>query len=536
MKDSKFNPSRHLQKSRPTVVYLSTALLAMAVSFSPSHAAEDNLAGENTNKSADSSAGANTSAGKQTPTDEMINAAVENYMLYDSSVPTNYIDIRTADGIVTLSGTVPNILGKDRAAKVAEGIKGVRAVVNSIRVNPVKRSDDEVLADVKLALKDDPTADVYELEPIVKDGVVTLSGDVDSWRGKQLSASVARSVKGVKEVKNQIEIAYKSERPDNEITAEINQVLKRDVWVEEAMIEVASNAGKVTLTGTVGSVAVKNRAFANAWTAGVKFVDAEGLQVQPWAMAGTMKKQKTPSPTDEQIASSVTAALAADPRISPPPTVSVEDGRVTLSGTLGNLKAKRAAQLDANNTVGVLRVTNLIKVRGGEIPDKEMVAKNVGRALSRDPLVDRYNITLSVNDGVLSLDGFVDTSFEKSHAENIATGIRGVSSIRNNLVVGSPSYGYYTWQDSDDSTLPFSPSRPAISPAWPQGDDAALKENIRSEFYWSPFVASDDIDISVNDGVVTLTGSAGSWREVNSATTNAYEGGARNVTNNLKVK
>jgi hypothetical protein len=66
--------------------------------------------------------------------------------------------------------------------------------------------------------------------------------------------------------------------------------------------------------------------------------------------------------------------------------------------------------------------------------------------------------------------------------------------------------------------------------------DEQIKKGIESEFFWSPFVVSDDIKVAVNGGVATLTGTVGTrigWRE---ADTDAYDGGATRVVNQVKVK
>lgn len=135
-------------------------------------------------------------AAQNTLTDAQINAAVENYILFDSSVPSNDIDNMTADGIVTLSGTAPNLLAKDRATAIAESIRGVRAVVNNIEVKPVVRTDDEVLKDVETALRMDPATNPNPIKSAVSKGVVTLKGTVDSWQQKQLSAAVVKGGQG----------------------------------------------------------------------------------------------------------------------------------------------------------------------------------------------------------------------------------------------------------------------------------------------------------------------------------------------------
>jgi osmotically-inducible protein OsmY len=123
-------------------------------------------------------------AGKVKPTDAEIAAAVEGELSFDASVPANDIDVKTADGIVTLSGKVPNLLARNRANRVVETVKGVRAVSNLITVTPVSRTDDEIHKDVEAALMSDPATNAYAIKTAVKDKVVTLTGTVESWGEK----------------------------------------------------------------------------------------------------------------------------------------------------------------------------------------------------------------------------------------------------------------------------------------------------------------------------------------------------------------
>ena len=109
-----------------------------------------------------------------------ITIAVETALVNEGGVPGHLIDVNTRDGVVTLSGWVDNSLAKERAGKIAESVKGVRAVISRIAITTV-RPDGEVLNDVRAALQADPATDAYEINATVKDGVVTLFGAVDSW-------------------------------------------------------------------------------------------------------------------------------------------------------------------------------------------------------------------------------------------------------------------------------------------------------------------------------------------------------------------
>ena len=65
-----------------------------------------------------------------------VSDAVENELFMDQAVPAHQLVVSTTEGIVTLRGAVENILAKERAAKIAMTVKGVRAVVNQIEVKP----------------------------------------------------------------------------------------------------------------------------------------------------------------------------------------------------------------------------------------------------------------------------------------------------------------------------------------------------------------------------------------------------------------
>jgi osmotically-inducible protein OsmY len=65
--------------------------------------------------------------------------------------------------------------------------------------------------------------------------------------------------------------------------------------------------------------------------------------------------------------------------------------------------------------------------------------------------------------------------------------------------------------------------------------DLEIKDDIQDELFWSPFADADEVKVSVDNGVATLTGTVDSWNEFFSAAENAREGGATSVINKLKV-
>lgn len=466
------------------------------------------------------------------PTDKEITNAVYREMMLNATTPAYMIDVETSSGIVTLTGSVNNILARDRSVKIARTVRGVRAVINQIEVIAGYRSDANVQIDVRTALLNDPATDLYEIKVDVKDAEVTLSGTVDSWQEKQLSEFVAKGVKGVKSVKNDIIVSYSIIRPDNEIKNDIEQSLKNDVRIDNALIKVKVNKGNVKLSGIVGSASEKSLAYSNAWTSGVKSVETKDLSVKEWARNEDLRKDKYVERTDLQIKVAVEDAFLYDPRVlSFNPEVSVRYGVVTLTGVVDNLKAKRAAAQDAKNVVGVFRVKNYLKVRPAFIPEDNTLETNLENALFKSPTVSKWKIDVTADNGVVYLNGTVDSYFEKSQAEDIASKTKGVVAVENNLRVFDNNdyyyYNYYGW----NSYLPLY----QIDIGSDYKPDSEIKEDIASELWWSPYVNRNEVKISVSDGEATLEGTVDTKREKLYAEINALEGGATKVVNNLVV-
>jgi osmotically-inducible protein OsmY len=66
--------------------------------------------------------------------------------------------------------------------------------------------------------------------------------------------------------------------------------------------------------------------------------------------------------------------------------------------------------------------------------------------------------------------------------------------------------------------------------------DPQMLRDVEDQLWWSPFVDADDVDVSVDEGIVTLTGTVESWSEWVDAQDNAYEAGAILVDNHLEIE
>ena len=474
--------------------------------------------------------------------DSSITAAVEDGLVFDRSAFSADVSVSTSQGIVTLSGSTDNILEKERAVKIAESIKGVRGVVDQTTVTPVSRSDEEIRKDILMALLQDPATESYQVTVSVRDAVATLSGGVGSFAESGLAARIAKGIKGVKEVHNEIGISYLAKRTDAQIANDIKNRLQWDIWINGDFIEPAVKDGKATLTGTVGSALGKSRAVDDAWVIGVTAVDGDGVKIESWAGNSGQRKSKETVRSDPEMKQAIEAALHLDPRVSAfSPEVNVEGGVIILGGAVGNLKAKNAAEQDAKNIVGVWRVDNNLKVRPNVRPTNSEMEQQLKAALLWDSLLDSSAIDVAVIKNVAYLSGTVDSVFEKTEAQDVASRIKGVALIRNHLKV-EPEFAatYYDWPYySYDGWSSY--NRPPYSVAeafWPRAylSDEQIKKNIERSFFWSPFVDSDNITVTVHGAVATLSGTVGTWIGWGEADKDAHKSGATDVLNQVKVK
>jgi len=449
----------------------------------------------------------------ETPTslnDDAIAEAVQKELANDPAVASHNIDVLVTEGVVNLSGTTDNILAKERAVEVCQSVKGVRSVINRIFVKPVPRSDEEISEAVAKALFSNPATESYEVTPHVEKGVVTLTGEVDSWQERELSATVAKQISGVVRLENRITIDFAQRRSDPEIAKEIRESLRWDARVDHALIEVEVEEGNVTLSGVVGSAAEKSRAANDARVLGVDSVDTTDLHVESWAREKRLRQDKYTKVSDEAIKDAIEDTFLYDPRVkSSNPQVTVESGTVTLTGRVEDLLAKKAAAENAENVVGVFRVNNHLRVRPPDPLADDEIHQQLRNSLLMDPYLDRFDLDTAVVNGRAHLWGEVDNAFQRTRAERVAAQIPGVIEIENHLSV------------EDDLQA--------------QKRDWEIREDIRKELFWSPFVDAGEVTVSVNSGIATLTGTVDTWSEWKAAEANAMEGGAVSVNNNLKV-
>lgn len=202
---------------------------------------------------------------QETPTDERITRTIRTRLAAATELPASQVNVRTEDGIVTLSGSVDNLLVAERVVRVASEVRGVRSIIDRFSVEATGLPDATVEALVREVLAHDPLVSTWDVGATVEEGTVTLSGEVDSWHQREEAGAVARGVRGVQSVKNELTVRRDTERSAEPITDEvvaeqIDRALLRSPIVEGSAVTVRVNEGRAVLEGTVDSFYARSEA------------------------------------------------------------------------------------------------------------------------------------------------------------------------------------------------------------------------------------------------------------------------------------
>ena len=122
------------------------------------------------------------------------------------------VDVRVADGVATLTGFVTTSSKSKEFTKLASQVRGIQRVVNEIETLPVSMMDDALRAEIAVkiyaspAFSDHAKQRVGPVHIVVRDGMVTLTGVVDSEAERQRAGLIARDAYGTWSVDNQLRL------------------------------------------------------------------------------------------------------------------------------------------------------------------------------------------------------------------------------------------------------------------------------------------------------------------------------------------
>jgi osmotically-inducible protein OsmY len=212
--------------------------------------------------------------------------------------------------------------------------------------------NEDLQRDVQDAIKWEPLLSAAEIGVIVKDGVVTLSGIVDSFAKKTETEDAARKVKGVKAVVEKIEVKFENigRKNDNEIATDVLSAFKWSWRIPGDRIKAKVEDGWVTLDGEVTWNYQREAAYTSAF-------EIRGVK-------GVTNKIGIKSETHDDLEeSSIKRALARSWSIGDQDIqVKVIGNQVELKGTVHSLYQKYEAGRIAWKAPGVFVVDNELQV------------------------------------------------------------------------------------------------------------------------------------------------------------------------------
>ena len=225
--------------------------------------------------------------------------------------------------------------------------------MSTLNKAPVSRSDAQIHQDVLDELDWDRRVRPTEIGVSVKDGVVILTGEVDSYLKRWAAQEATLHVLGVRAVANDLEVHLHTaaERTDSDLAHAAIAALTWDAEIPIHEVRVTVSHGWVTLAGQVETAFQRDAAErAMQRLAGVRGV-SNGLSVR--------LAEPAPADVKERIERALVRNAETDAaRI----TVTVREHVATLKGTVRSYAERRAAEASARSAPGIAEVNNRLLV------------------------------------------------------------------------------------------------------------------------------------------------------------------------------
>jgi osmotically-inducible protein OsmY len=213
-------------------------------------------------------------------------------------------------------------------------------------------------------------------------------------------------------------------KTNQDLQKDVQDAMKWEPLLHAAEIGVIAQDGVITLTGTVDS-------FAKKWEAEDAAKNVAGVKVAIERIEIRFGNEGRKS--DHNIATEILSALALNWIPAEKVKVKVEDGWVTLEGDLQWNFQKEAAKKSIKSIAGVMGITNDIEIIA-ETHD-EVEKKHIENAIKLNWSLDDQNVKVKVFGNNVTLNGTVNSYYQKDEAGRIAWNAPGVAAVANELAI-----------------------------------------------------------------------------------------------------
>lgn len=232
--------------------------------------------------------------------DRQLQSTIDERLESDRLVDSHQVRVTVLDGRATLEGTVDTVLAKERALALARATEGVGEIRDQVQVAVAGRADWEILADAQTAFRRDPALTNSLIQGAVENGILTLTGSVESNHRKVLAEALAKGVKGVAQVENELHVEVPPHRADSEIRADVLSRIAWDPWLRNPAVGVEVKQGNVIINGVVDSENARERLRKDALVMGVREVSVAGVKVDPQFAKRSQPSVLTPTGREEK--------------------------------------------------------------------------------------------------------------------------------------------------------------------------------------------------------------------------------------------
>lgn len=201
-------------------------------------------------------------------TDTQLQEDILAELKWEPSVDASAIGVAVNEGIVTLNGQVDTYLQRWAAEKAAQRVAGVKGLAVEVHVKldgERSRSDTDIAQAARHALDWNSSIPKNAVQLIVRDGWITLSGEVGWAYLRDAAESEVRGLIGVVGVTNELRV--KSHVQARDVKRKIVAAFHRQAQVDARKVAVSVDGAEVTLSGTVDTWAEKAAARDAAWAA-----------------------------------------------------------------------------------------------------------------------------------------------------------------------------------------------------------------------------------------------------------------------------